>query len=230
MKVSGVFNGTGAAVYICLGFLPRKVYLKNIGGTGEFVLEWCAEMLRSHAVAHPEGWLYTNGAPAALAYGAGIRQYEGGDLMTSSNQTSVAYGEGVYLGWDLADYRANNTYGASAGAINRWTLDTAANRTGHWNVAKVASGARIGAGSRILVREDSSRLIKEAGITAITSDGEATDEITLNRPLGSGEITFVGGLYDMMPLALGKATPAGFLCSCNTLNVNDEAVMFEAES
>jgi hypothetical protein len=229
MKVSGVFNGTGAAAYICLGFNPRKVRLQNIGGTGEFVIEWCAEMLRSHAVAHPEGWLYTNGAPAALAVGAGVRQYEGGDLLTSANQTSVGYGEGVFLGWDLADYRANTQYGASSGSINRWTLGSSSNRTGNWNVAKVASGARIGAGSRILIREDSSRLIKEAGISAITSDGEVANEVTLTRALGSGDITFISGLYDMAPIALGKVAPAGFLLSDTTLNVNDEAVMFEAE-
>lgn len=229
MKVSGVFNGTGAAVYICTGFVPRRVYLKNIGGTGEYVIEWCAEMLRSHAVAHPEGWLYTNGAPAALAVGAGVRQYEGGELMTSSNQTSVGYGEGVFLNWDKKDYRADNSYGASAGAINKWTLGSSSNRTGNWNVAKVASGARIGAGSRILIREDSSLQIKEAGISAITSDGEAANEVTLTRAIGSGDITFISGLYDMAPLALGKVSPAGFLLSDTTLNVNDEAVMFEAE-
>ncbi len=228
-KVSGVFNGTGAAVYICLGFLPRKVYLKNIGGTGEFVIEWCAEMLRSHAVAHPEGWLYTNGAPAALAVGAGVSQYNGGDLMSSSNQTITAYDHATFYGWDLVDYRANNTYGASSGSINQWTLGNSSARTGNWNVALVSSGARIAAGSRILIREDSSRLIKEAGISALTNKGEAANEVTLTRSIGSGDITFISGPYDMDAIALGKVAPAGFLLQCNTLNVHDEAVMFEAE-
>lgn len=229
-KVSGVFNGTGAAVYLCTGFVPRKVYLKNLENSTEYIIEWTLANMRAQATACPEGWRYADGVPTPLAAGAGVRQYEGGDLMTASNQTSVAYGEGVFLGWDLQDYRANTSYGASSGAIDTWTLDTLANRTGHWNVAKVASGNRIGAGSRIVIKETSSGLIKEAGISAITSDGEATDELTLTRAIGSGKITFVGGLYDMMPIALGKVTPAGILLSDTTLNVNDNTIYFEMEA
>lgn len=227
MKVSGVFNGTGAAAYLCVGFVPRKVRLWNLENSTEYLLEWVADCMRN--LTCYEGWLYTNGVPGALTVGAGVRQYEGGDLLTSSNQTSVAYGEGVFLGFDFQDYRANNTYGASAGAIDTWTLDTLANRTGHWNVAKVASGNRIGAGSRIRIKETSSGLVKEAGIAAITSDGEATDELTLTRAIGSGKITFVGGMYDMAPIALGKVTPAGILLSDTTLNANDNTIAFEME-
>lgn len=228
-KVTGVFNGTGAAAYICGGFIPRRVYLKNLENSTEYVIEWLAANMRAQATACPEGWLYTNGVPAPLAVGSGVRQYEGGDLLTSANQTSVAYGEGVYLGLDLKDYRADNSYGASAGAIDTWTLDTSGNRTGHWNVAKVASGARIGAGSRIRILETSSGLEKEAGISAITSDGEVADEVTLTRAIGSGKIRYVGGLYDLAPIALGKVTPAGFLLNDTTLNANDNTIYFEME-
>jgi hypothetical protein len=225
MKVSGVFNGTGAAVYLCVGFVPRKVRLWNLVNSTEMSYEWVAECMRDATCF--EGWLYSNGVPAAKTAGAGIRQYEGGDLMTASNQTDLTYGGGVYLGWDLKDYRADNTYGASSGKIDTWTQY--ATVYGHWNVAKVASGNRIGAGSRIRIKETSSGLVKEAGIAAITSDGELTNEITLTRAIGSGAITFVGGMYDMAPIALGKVTPAGILLSDTTFNTDDDNIAFEME-
>jgi hypothetical protein len=134
----------------------------------------------------------------------------------------------VYLGWDLKDYRADNAYGASAGVIDTWTQYST--NTGHWNVAKVASGNRIGAGSRILIKETSSGLVKQAGITAISSDGELTNEVTLTHAIGSGQIVFIGGMYDLAPIALNKVTPQGILLSDTTLNVNDNTIYFEMES
>jgi hypothetical protein len=227
-KVSGVFNGTGAAVYLCVGFVPRKVYLKNVENSTEYVIEWSEANMRCQAGASAGGWLYTNGVPAPVIASAGVRQYEGGDLMTSAVQTSVAYGEGIYLGWDLQDYRANNSYGASSGAIDTWTFD--GTLSGHWNVAAVSSGARIGAGSKIMIKEASSGLIKAAGITAISNQGAAASEVTLSRAIGNGSIAFVGGLYDLAPIALKKVTPAGILLSDTTLNANDNTIYFEMEA
>jgi hypothetical protein len=71
--------------------------------------------------------------------------------------------------------------------------------------------------------------VKEAGIAAITSDGEATDELTLTRAIGSGKIAFVGGMYDMAPIALGKVAPAGILLSDTTFGTNDDNIAFEME-
>ena len=227
-KVTGVFNGTDGAVYLCVGFIPRKVRLWNLESTSDFVIEWCAECMREDYAY--EGWLYTNGVPTPLTIGAGVRQYEGGDLVTAAVQTDVTYGgNGPYLGFDLKDYRADNSYGASAGAIDTWTLDTLANRSGHWNVAKVASGNRIGAGSEIRILETSSGLEKRAGIVSVGSDGEATDEVVLTRAIGSGKIRFITGMYDMIPIAVGKVAPAGILLSDVTLNNNDETIAFEME-
>jgi len=227
-KVSGVFNGTGAAAYLCVGFVPRKVYLKNVENSTEYVIEWTDANLRCQAGASAGGWLYTNGLPAPVIASAGVRQYEGGDLLTSANQTSVAYGDGIFLGMDLKDYRADNTYGASAGAIDTWTFD--GTLSGHWNVAAVSSGARIGAGSKILIKETSSGLVKEAGITAISNQGAAASEVTLSRLIGSGQILYVGGLYDLAPIALKKVAPAGILLSDTTLNYNDNTIYFEMEA
>lgn len=226
-KVTGVFNGTGAAVYLCVGFIPSRVRLWNLSNSTEYMYEWWSQCMRDPTAY--EGWLYTNGVPGAKTAGAGIRQYEGGDLMTSSNQTSVAYAHGIYLGWDLKDYRADNTYGASSGAIDTWTLGNSGNRTGNWNVAAVSSGARIGQGSRIRILETSSGLEKEAGIAAISNQGAAANEVTLTRAIGSGKIRFISGLYDLAPIALGKVSPAGILLSDTTFNTHDNVIAFEME-
>ena len=227
-KVSGVFNGTGAAVYLCVGFVPRKVYLKNVENSTEYEIEWIDDNMRCQAGASAGGWLYTNGIPVPVIASAGVRQYEGGDLLTSANQTSVAYGEGIFLGMDLKDYRADNAYGASAGSIDAWTFD--GTLSGHWNVAAVSSGARIGAGSKILIKETSSGPVKEAGITAISNQGAAASEVTLSRLIGSGQILYVGGMYDLAPIALKKVAPAGILLSNTVLNANDNTIYFEMEA
>jgi len=227
-KMSGVFNGTDAAVRLCVGFVPRKVRLINVESSTEFSMEWNDGFIRCQAGAAEGGYLYTNGAPAPVAVAAGISPYEGGDLITAANQAVVAYGGAAsFLGLDLKDYRADNTYGAAAGVIDKWTFVTGL--TGYWNTAKVASG-RIGAGSRILIHETSSNLVKEAAITAISNDGAVSAEVTLSRAIGSGHILFIGGMYDMAPIALGKVAPAGILLNDVTMNNANETIYFEMEA
>jgi hypothetical protein len=231
-KICGVFNGTAAAVYLCVGAVPVSVKLINVEvATNSNFLEWHTGMTLS-TVCY-EGILMTGstGVYTVKTYGAGICVYEGGDLLTSANQTSVAYGEGVFLGWDLADYRANKSHGCASTAINTWTLDTSGNRTGHVNDDTVSSGNRIGVGSRIRVKENSTGLVKEAGVTAWTAgQGVSADEVTLTRPLASGSVTFIGGMYQLAPIALGKVAPAGILLSeTAAVNINDNTVLFEME-
>ena len=227
-KVHGVFNGTNAAVRLCVGFVPRKVRLINVESATEFSMEWNDGFIRCQAGASAGGYLYTNGVPAPVVVAAGISPYEGGDLMTAANQTVLTYGGAApFLALDLKDYRADNAYGAASGVIDKWTFVTGL--TGYWNTAKVASG-RIGAGSRILIHEASSNLVKEAAITAITSDGEVSAEVTLSRAIGSGKILFIGGMYDMAPIALGKVAPAGILLNDVTMNNADETIYFEMEA
>jgi hypothetical protein len=227
-RVQGYFNGTGAAVYLCVGAIPKSVQLINVeNATNSIQIDW----KRSFATATAYGGLLMTGSTGVVTKltTAGVFPYEGGDLLTAATQTSVAYGEGVYLGWDLRDYRADTTYGTGSTPINAWTMDTANNRTGHWNVAKVASGAKIGIGSIIRIKENSSGLVKEAVITALTSDGEAADEVTLSRNIGTGSITFIGGMYQLAPIAVGKVTPAGIYLNDTVVNVNDDTVAFEMD-
>ena len=162
---------------------------------------------------------------------AGMAPYEGGDLMTSTNQTSLVAGHAVYLGWDETDYRADYVYGSgtSGTPINTWTND--GTTTGHFNVAGVSSGCRIGVGSIVRIKENSSGLVKEASIVTLTStyNFSTSTYVTLSRTIGNGAITFVGGQYSLMPIALGKTTPAGVKLSEVTFNVHDEVEVFDMQ-
>lgn len=223
----GVFNGTGAACYLCVGAVPKAVQITNVTvATNPNVIIW-EEGMQAEVLAY--GGILSTGGTLTKCTTAGIYAYEGGDLMTSDNQTSVTYGEGVYLGWDLKDYKDDYTYGSGTEGtpLNVWTFD--GTLSGHWNVAKVASGAKIGVGSKIQIKENSSGLVKTAYITALTSDGEAASEVTLSRAIGTGAITFIGGMYQLAPIALGKVTPAGVYVADTTVNVNDATCVFKME-
>jgi len=222
--VSGLFNGTGAAVYICCGFVPDFVKDLAVGDTAGANLEWSKNM---RLAAEIEGVLDTNGATALApeAITAGISAYYGGDLLTSTNQTTTANGEGVYLWRDSNDYRSTDVVGDP---ISKFTMDTVANRTGHFNNNVV--GTYIGAGSKIIIGG------REYIITALTAgQGSGADEVTLSSALASapsvmsGIVGYISNKFDYAPIPVGKVTPAGFKLSMTTVvNVNDELQMFVA--
>lgn len=215
--VSGAFNGTGATLYVCCGFVPDKVVLRNVEATTCLVAKWSRHSRSAEQIA---GVLETQGVSSALANGAGIGRYYGGDMLTSANQTSTAYGEGVYLGFDKKDYRGIDI-AAGGSVIDSWTLDTAGSRTGHFN--EDVAGNYIGEGSEICIAG------KWYVIEAVTAtQGEAANEVTLNEDAPTGTVEHISGMYDLAPIALGKLTPAGFYVKSNTLNGNDEIMLFEA--
>lgn len=222
MKIGGTFNGTGAALYICLGFVPDFVKVWNLEGTAELSLLWNKNMRTTEA---QEGFEIGTSTHAYNLVSAGIRPYFGGDLLTATNQTSVTYGEGVYLRKDdHGDYRYANLNGKTGDAvavdIDTWTLYSGF--TGHFN--EDVTGTYIGEGSRICIDG------KWYTITVLTAgQGEATNEVTLDQTgVASGAVQFISGMYDYKPVPLGETTKAGFLISDTTVNVNDAYCCFEA--
>lgn len=231
--LQGVFNGTGAAVYLCLGVIPYHIKLWNLESATPVTTEWArpmaADALTAEGITRPAD----GGAVLDHAFGEGISPYYGGDLMTSSNQTSVTYGEGVYLGWDAKDYRyyTNSDAGISGDAatedIDTWTLDTAATPTGHFNGD--LTGTYIGDGSMIRIRSNDNKHVYEAHITALTAgQGVSSDEVTLSWAVPSGKVEYIGGKFSLKPVPLGEVTPAGVVINYATLNVNDALVAFQA--
>lgn len=233
--VSGSFNGTGSiALWVCCGFIPDCVKIWAVDNSevsfGEWGRDWVAYQAIEGICQHSLD--ATNADVTPYTANIGIQPYEGGDLLTSSNQTSEVYGEGIYLGWDHADYRSNKAYGCLSDTIDTWSLDTstATAPAGHWNEDVVASGSRIGEGSRMLIDETVSGKRKWCVIKAVTANtGEASDEVDVSRPIAAGEVRFISGMYSMAPIPVGQVTPAGFRLNVGAeINVNDEIQAFVA--
>lgn len=230
--VTGTFNGTGAAVYLCVGFIPSKVRIWDMEtATNSYSLDWSDAMRSAEMVAGIEDKVviadFTGVRDYRTASDGGVVPYEGGDLLTSSNQTTSSYGEGVYLGWDNADYRQSSSYGYTDAPIDTWTLGSSSNRTGNFNDDVPSSGSRIGEGSRILIEENAG-LRKWAVIEAVTAgQGEAANEVTLSRSISSGKVRFISGMYSLAPIAVGKTTPAGIYMADTNVSVDNAMTGFE---
>jgi len=83
MKViSGTFVGTGAALHIGIGFKPDFVKVFNISASAVPALEWNTGMSGTTAIAEGVKQIALRSV-AKLAAGAGIAQYDGGDIMSA---------------------------------------------------------------------------------------------------------------------------------------------------
>ncbi len=220
--VAGTFNGTGAVLYICCGFIPDKVLVRNVEATDGFWAEWSSKYASSEQIA---GGMFGTAAGIKLTVqtaGQGIQPYEGGEKLTATNQTSTTYGEGVYLAFDRKDYKGVDI-AANSDPISTWTLGSSGNRTGNFN--NDVTGTYIGEGSRIKIDG------KWYTITALTAgQGVSANEVTLSRAAATGTVETITGMYDLAPLAVGSLTPAGFVINNTTLNVNDNMMYFEAST
>lgn len=219
--IAGTFNGTGAAVYICLGFIPDFVEIRAVEDTDAGFMQWNIHYRSSEqdngVISHTSGGL----VPVLNTAGQGIEPYEGGDAMTTTIQTSTSNGEGVYLRRDALDYKAVDIISGSD-PIDTWTLQTSGSRTGKFN--NDAVGTYIGEGSRIWI-DGVAHLIE-----ALTGgQGLGDDEVTLARNPASGVVERITNMYDYAPVPIGDVTPAGFKLNRTTIiNVNDELQAFVA--
>uniref|UniRef100_A0A6M3KH77 Uncharacterized protein n=1 Tax=viral metagenome TaxID=1070528 RepID=A0A6M3KH77_9ZZZZ len=226
MRTAGMFNGTGATVYLCIGFVPDYVTCHNLEGTQIIRLDWNRGMRRAAEVV--DGVIYTAAdvQAAACTVGTGISPYYGkGKVLTSDDVGTTTYAEGVYLKRDDWDYRYVSTEkspgdGATV-TIDTWTLDTASAFTGHFNGD--VTGTYIGEGSEIII--DGRRY----SILALTaSQGVSADEVTLDMAAPSGVVEYIGGMYDYKPMVAGEVAKDGFKIINTTLNVNNALIWFEA--
>jgi hypothetical protein len=217
-RISATFLQQNAAMYIGLGFLPDWVRIRALTTDTMIELEWSVNM---RALACIEGFLRTGIVDTDmdivdLAYGEGVAHYLGGDVITSGTTPSTT----TYVSQDKApDKRSVNT---GYDPIDTWTLDTIGNRTGHWNAE--CSTTYVGVGSRICVDG------KWATVLALTSNGESDDEVTLSLPLPSGNIEFLGPMYDLTTQVSGTVTKPGILVSDTTylLDAATDTLLIEA--
>lgn len=221
--VAGTFNGTGAALTLGIGFIPDFVRIYNIEDASLASLLWSKHC---RSIEQEEGRLIqritdsgTLGAAnlTVLANGAGVSPYLGGDLMAAAST--------VYLVKDDRDF-AKNPVGGGTGIITAWTRGGA--RTGMWD--KGCDTTFVGEGSQMIVREGvGNGKIYEARIVALTADGDAANQVTLDRDIGSGDVLQIGGMFDYRGAAANALIPAGFTINATSvINVNDETCYFEA--
>jgi len=215
--IRGIFNGTGAAVTLGIGFIPDFVNLFNLedGDLARYV--WKNDFIRCAELScglHLLGSSAAEQLDARTISDTGITTYRGGDKMTAS---STAY---LVKNKNQAK-RANAWTEAAPSFLDTWTLDTAANRTGHWNAE--CNTTHVGEGSKICIDGI------WYGIQALTSNGEQTDEVTLSLAAPSGVIQAVSCMYDYVGAAVNDVIPAGFTITPTTvINVSGEMVLFEA--
>ncbi len=233
--IQGHFNGTGADVYLQLGSIPYSIKLWNLdisGGTID-TMEWSRVM--GSFIDSTEGLtrVYGGGAVVDHTVGEGIQPYHGGELLTTVNQTNVAYGGGIYIERDDKDYRfyTNEAAGilgdASTEDITTWTLDNSSTYRGNFNGDVV--GTYIGAGSEIRIVDSNNKHTYETWITTdLSTAGDAASEVYLAYPVPSGDVGFIGGKHGYIPTAIGKVTKSGILLGYSTFNVNDDRIAFEA--
>ena len=211
---SGTFNGTGADLYLSLGFVPDWVKIRTLETTDEEQIEWSKNMRSIEAF----GGFDTDddGTVTPIVLAAGIAEYLGGDLISSAST--------IYLA-RLADQDMRSK--GTGDVINAWTLGSSANRTGNFNA--VANTTYVGEGARICVGSETVGQGVWATILAMTSNGEAANEVTLSKALSSGTILALRPMYDMSGVPAGTVTKAGFFIdSTASVNTSGELCMFEA--
>jgi hypothetical protein len=198
-RVTGIYRGLGTgAIKIGLGFVPHEVHITRLGQAVATAYEtfWNADMLRA-ALARNGGLARSNATTwVGLADTAGIKPYAGGDTVTAASLAGQLHRDVVTA------YRGN-----LRGSILAWTLDTAANRTGHFDAGLATTYCNVG--STVVIKAASTGKLHEARIAALTNDGDAANEVALDQAVPSGSVIHVGGAWDWVPAPVGVILPAG---------------------
>lgn len=221
--IGGRFHGKGAALHVCIGFIPDWVKMWNVELNTPAYFTWnknMAQVLCNEGIFRDED----GGALEDIAQGAGIQTYYGGATLTSTTQPSVVYGHADvnYIEVDDIDYRygGGGIADATSDDIVKWTLYSG--YTGYFN--EDVTGTYIGPGSSICIDGKwYSIMVLAAG------EGEATDEVTLDHTgVTSGVVEFIGGAYGFHPIPVGDVTKDGFYIQETTVNASGHIVAFEA--
>jgi len=224
-KVAGLYVGAGtSAMYIGLGFRPDWVKIRNIDQAAQEEVEWNIHMIRDTVAA--EGILRsTIGADdtglTVLTFGNGIEPYYGGDLIATASANYV-------MPANMVDgYRGNMAGKGSGDEVDTWTLDTAGTPSGHFNAP--INSTYVNEGSFIDILETSSGLLKRVALTALSNDGDATDDVTISHAVGSGKVRFIGYRYGFVNTPAGQKMPEGIKISDTTyVNVSAQKCLIEA--
>lgn len=202
MKVIGIAEATGAELDIALGFHPDRVYIRNL--TDRTELMWERKSINGQIYGQDSD---ADGTKTDCATaGAGCILYDGsGGPLAAADATILRPSE------------ADQANAGTLGRITGWTLGSAANKTGNFNVG--CNTATVGPGSRIFMGQGKPHQ-KIARITAITNDGDAANEVTLDIAVPTGAIDKIFAMWDFLPAGAGDVIQKGIRLGA-TVAVND---------
>lgn len=204
IKVTGTCIATAATLTIGCGFKPDRVKIRNV--TDKTELAWDVKEVNGSLYGMTVAAAGDKAAASTAAYGVAV--YEGeGPLATASTVKVVR---------DETDRK---------GSITSFVIDTAANKTGHWDAA--CNTTYVGIGSRMVIGG------KTYTVTALTSTGAAANQVTLdaNPPNTTSAVSKIFNKVDFIGAAAGVPIPAGFTigASATVNDTNTDTLQFEAE-
>ena len=216
--VHGRINGTGSALYVGIGFVPDWVTLWNLEDGGGLAPKLRWNRLGGTADQEEGVLMDSTNKRTELTHGAGVAIYESFGTKFATTQTA-------YLHPDPSpEKKAANT---SADPIDTWALDTSGSMTGHWNAG--CNTTYVGEGSRILICQSVNQRVLEAAIVALSNDGDASDEVTLDRDVQSGIVLSLSGFATHVGITSAYTMPDGFTINeASDLNQSGELIYFEA--
>jgi hypothetical protein len=200
-KFGGIYIGTGtAALTIGLGFEPDEVEIFNIGEAEAEHLRWNRLLQRGDTAFGGIIRKVVAGDVTLMTQDDGIMLYSGGERIATASVYKIISANLVaaYQG----DMSAKGTT-----PITTWTLGSAANGTGNWNAE--CSTTYVGVGSEIFIRAANSDVVYRRTITALTSNGDQANEVTLDQQAPSGTIEKISYFADFVTCPAGMIMPAG---------------------
>jgi hypothetical protein len=214
IKEQAIVKATGATLTLGLGYEPSYVRVFNMTDVTE--LEWTPDLANIAAARYGFALAATGDKAAVNAAANGIDAYAGGDKMTAASTVYILRNQANQAGVDVA----------AGSKVTQFTMDTAANKTGHFNCDVV--GATIGAGSRITFSGDP----KVYRIIALTAgNGDTANEVTLdaNPCSNGGTVVYVSKIWprwDYTGAASGEVIKKGITIGASaTVNNTDGDVL-----
>jgi len=204
--------GTSADTCICVGYEPDWVRVYSHNANEEFAF-WSVHMMRNPTSIGGID-VDDDGAITPNTVGIGISIHTGGHIVTAAEVAAF-----MYLKRDALDYSKEANVSAGYYTINKWNFVTGL--TGYWN--NPCDTSYVGPGSFIWIEG------KRHLITALTSNGEVSAEVTLDVAVATGDIQRITNMYDYKTMTTGETTKAGFMidADADVLNATSEIAWFE---
>lgn len=220
-RIAFTVDATGADMYLCMGFIPDWVHIRNLDdATNMEELFWSRMLREPESVQGIVLKTTTDVDKEAIAETLGVEPYYGGHVVTAAESAAETY----FVPDPVPDKRSTGT----GSTIDTWTLGSAANRTGNFNdVADITGSVTrspVGIGSRMNVDG------RWYTIMVLSSNGEAANEVEVAEAAPpSGSILYLSGRFDFVSADANQITRQGIKLDANhALNTDADTLFVEA--